>query len=168
MRIAFFTDTYEPQKNGVVTSINIFAEALRRKGHKVKIFSPASPGYNGSRNVKTLRSLEFRRYPGYRIGLPFLKPWQVKNFDIIHVHTPATVGIAGIVLAKYYKIPLVGTFHTLIPEYAHYLSVPRTEKIAKRALWKYSSMFYSKCDVTIAPSRYIGNLLKKHDVKNIS
>ena len=33
MRIAFFTDTYEPQKNGVVTSINLFAESLRKKGH---------------------------------------------------------------------------------------------------------------------------------------
>ncbi len=166
MRIAFFTDTYEPQKNGVVTSINFFAEALHRRGHKVKIFSPAAPGYHNGK-VRFLRSIEFPRYQGYRIALPFLKPSEVKKFDVVHVHTPATLGILGIVLAKYYKIPVVGTFHTLLPEFAHYLALPHTEKLTKRVLWKYSSIFYSKCDMTIAPTNFISYVLRKHGVKNV-
>ena len=166
MRIAFFTDTYEPQKNGVVTSINFFAEALRRRGHRVKIFSPAVPGYHNGK-VRSLRSIEFPRYPGYRIALPFLKPSEVKKFDVVHVHTPATLGVLGIVLAKYYKIPVVGTFHTLLPEFAHYLALPHTEKLTKRALWKYSSIFYSKCDTAIAPTKFISQVLRKHGVKKV-
>ncbi len=166
MRIAFFTDTYEPQKNGVVTSINFFAEALRSRGHKVKIFSPSAPGYHNGK-VRFLRSIEFPRYPGYRIALPFLKPSEVKKFDVVHVHTPATLGVLGIVLAKYYKIPVVGTFHTLLPEFAHYLALPHTEKLTKRVLWKYSSIFYSKCDMAIAPTNFISYVLRKHGVKNV-
>ncbi len=168
MRIAFFTDTYEPQKNGVVTSINFFARALRKKGHEVKIFSPASPGYKNGKDIYALKSFEFPRYQGYRIGMPLLKPWQVKNFDIIHVHTPATLGIIGIALAKYYKIPVVGTFHTLLPEFAQYISFRGTEKITKKFLWKYSSIFYSKCDVAIAPSNYIKKILERHGIDDVA
>jgi 1,2-diacylglycerol 3-alpha-glucosyltransferase len=165
MKIAFFTDTYEPQINGVVTSINRFVRELRRRGHKVYIFSPSSPGTRHDRFVKTFRSIPFNRYPGYRIGFPLtgLK----EKFDIIHVHTPATIGLCGALLARHYKLPLVGTYHTLLPEYTHYLVKGSMEKITKKALWKYTSLFYNKCDCVIAPSDETRKELKKHGIKNV-
>ena len=36
MRIAIFTDTYEPQTNGAVDSINKFSKELRKRGIKEK------------------------------------------------------------------------------------------------------------------------------------
>ena len=40
MNIGVFTDTYEPQINGVVTSIQTSVEYLRSQGHVVYIFCP--------------------------------------------------------------------------------------------------------------------------------
>ena len=40
MRIGFFTDTYTPQINGVVTSICLFKKALEDRGHEVFVFAP--------------------------------------------------------------------------------------------------------------------------------
>ncbi len=165
MKIAFFTDTYEPQVNGVVTSIKSFAKELRRRGHTVYIFSPSSPGARHDKFVKTFKSIPFSRYPGYRIGVPVagLK----EKFDVIHVHTPATVGLYGALLARHYKLPLVGTYHTLLPEYTHYLVKGGIEKITKKALWKYTSLFYNKCDCVIAPSEETKKELIKHGIRQV-
>ncbi|AHH08431.1 1,2-diacylglycerol 3-glucosyltransferase [Borrelia anserina BA2] len=40
MKIAIFTDTYLPDKNGVATSIKQIKEGFERKGHSVYIFCP--------------------------------------------------------------------------------------------------------------------------------
>lgn len=167
MKIAFFTDTYEPQVNGVVISINRFVKELRRRGHIVYIFSPSSPGYKPDKFVRTFKSIAFRNYPEYRIGIPLIdKFFKKKRFDIVHVHTPATVGLAGVLMAKYHELPLVGTYHTLIPEYAHYLTETKEiKRITKKALWKYSSLFYNNCSCVIAPSEEIRNELKRHDIR---
>jgi 1,2-diacylglycerol 3-alpha-glucosyltransferase len=164
MKIAFFTDTYEPQVNGVVTSIKSFAKELRKRGHAVYIFSPASPGARHDKFVKTFRSVPFSRYPGYRIGFP-LKGIKEK-FDIVHVHTPATVGLFGALLARHHKLPLVGTYHTLLPEYTHYLVKGSLKKITKKALWRYTSLFYNRCDCVVVPSNETKKELEKHGIRH--
>ncbi len=168
MRIAMFTDTYEPQVNGVVTSIKRFTSELRKMGHEVYIFSPASPELKKSNLTHSFRSISFRNYPEYRIALPLIKGCQ-KKFDVIHVHSPLSVGLAGVALAKYYKLPLIGTFHTQLPEYTHYLikrdrirKIKPVEKITKRFAWKYCSWFYNHCDCVIAPTEDMKEILSKH------
>lgn len=161
MKIAIFTDTYEPQVNGVVTSIKRFTKELKKRGHSVYIFSPRSPEMEKKGFVHGFRSISFRAYPEYKIALPVIKGCP-KKFDIVHVHSPFTVGMAGVALAKYYRIPLVGTFHTQLPEYIHYLikrdkirNIKQINKLAKKFTWKYCSWFYNRCDSVIAPSEEI-------------
>ncbi|MBI2076001.1 MAG: glycosyltransferase [Candidatus Aenigmarchaeota archaeon] len=162
MKIAFFTDTYEPQINGVVTSINAFAKCMERHGNTVSIFCP-SPGGNHKKNIFTFPSIDFSRYPGYRIGIPVKK---IKNFDVFHVHTPFSVGLAGVAAARFHKKPVVGTFHTLIPEFTDYfIKTRRFKALLKKAAWRYSAWFYNMCDVVIAPSPEIRTLLKRHGIR---
>lgn len=166
MKIAFFTDTYEPQINGVVTSINIFKKYLEKYGNKVSVFSPATPGFKTKRNVFTFPSIEFSKYPGYRIAAPY--KIRVREFDVVHVHTPFSMGLAGIAAAKFYKKPVVGTFHTLIPEFTDYfIKTRRFKKLLRKIAWRYSTWFYNMCDVVIAPSPEIKTLLKNHGIKKI-
>lgn len=160
MKIAMFTDTYEPQKNGVVTSIKIFTKYLRKMGHEVHIFCPESPGFRQSSNVHTFKSMRFVKYPEYRIGVPHYLPILKKRFDIVHVHTPASLGLFGILFANYHKIPTIGHFHTLLPEYTHYIT-KRAKNLTKRSMWNFLSLFYNRCDCVIAPSNHIKKLLEK-------
>ncbi len=175
MKIAMFTDTYDPQVNGVVKSIKESSNELRKCHHKVYIFSPESPQFIAiSRFVKSMKSVPFIKYPGYRIAIPysvFIDPvFRKTKFDVVHVHTPFSLGVAGMVLAKYHKIPLVGTFHTLLPEYVHYY-IERLRRfgyarhLTGKAMWKYCSWFYNRCDCIIAPSEEIKELLKKKGFK---
>ncbi len=167
MKIAMFTDTYHPQFNGVVTSIDFFVNELRKK-HEVHIFCPEAPGFeNKDKFVHTLKSIEFKRYPGYRIGLPaYLINYDFSGFDIIHLQTPATLGVAGLLIGKKNKIPIVGTFHTLIPEYSDYITKAKIAKeLTKNALWKFIKHFYNSCDAVIAPSYAIKKELERHGVR---
>ena len=43
MNIGIFTDTYLPQINGVGTSVRMLETELRKRGHKVFIFTTTDP-----------------------------------------------------------------------------------------------------------------------------
>ena len=140
MKIAYFTDTYKPQINGVITSIESFAQEMRKNGHEVTIVAPKSPKRkNTDKNVITVASLKFRPYPDYRIAIPLkLKKKDFSKYDIIHVHTPSFLGLSGIRIAHKNKTPLVMTFHTNFSDYAHYVSKGAVvEKVMKKGILKY-------------------------------
>ncbi len=174
MKIAFFTDTYEPQINGVVTAIKLFARHLRKKGHDVDVFCPSAGAMPANDKDHKFPSVEFRNYPGYRIAVPyalaFEKEFRSSDFDVIHVHTPAVIGVAGILLGKLYKKPVIGTFHTMLPDYSHYIlgslqNIRPLQKITKKILWKYTSIFYNSCDVVTAPTEEVKGMLERHGVR---
>ncbi|MBI4019681.1 MAG: glycosyltransferase [Candidatus Aenigmarchaeota archaeon] len=174
MKMAFFTDTYKPQINGVVRSIDLFAKELRKR-HSVYILSPSKTGDKFSYGFS---SIEFKNYPGYRIALPhsmiYDNLFSKVRFDIVHVHSPFTTGLAGLMFARKRKIPVVGTFHTLFPEYLHYLvtnkrlmQVKWIKSYLKNMSWSYLRSFYNKCDAVIAPTEGIRGVLKKNGIKNV-
>jgi len=163
MKIAFFTDTYYPQVNGVVSSIELFAKQLRKCGHEVHIFCP-----DGTRRKKYIHpfvSSAFNNYSEYRIGFPTLKIIkEIKkiNPDAIHIHTPFSVGVTGMSIAKILKIPVVTTYHTLLTEYFSYIG---SSDFEKEIVDKYTHWFYDRASLIIAPSKSIKNLLKKCKIK---
>ena len=44
LRLGFFTEIYRPAVNGVVASVDTFAQGLRSRGHEVYCFAPSMPG----------------------------------------------------------------------------------------------------------------------------
>ncbi len=174
MRIVFFTDTYEPQINGVVTAIKLFRKELENLGHEIYIVAPKIPGYEYPENVFTLRSFTFKPYPEYRGALPSLKllKWLREiNPDIIHVHTPVTIGLLGITTAKILSKPLIATYHTLMEEYFKIYFLPKrtikkyAEFFSEKFIKKYTKFFYNRADVITVPSRAIKKHLKKCGVE---
>ncbi len=171
MRIAYFTDTYEPQINGVVTTIKLYVEQLRKLGHEVYIFCPSDNKLRKNKYIHTFKSFEFKPYPSYRVGIPNPKIFSLINKispDIIHIHSPASLGVIGLATAKRLKIPVIMTYHTLLTEYLDYIPGSKNKiirKINKKTVDKYTKWFYNRSDITIVPSGYTKNFLKKTGVK---
>jgi glycosyltransferase involved in cell wall biosynthesis len=170
-----FTDSYRPQINGMVTSIDAFTSILRKRRHEIHIFAPEAPNAPREKFVHRFHSVPFRAYKEYRIGVPYkmLTSSAIKEigFDLVHVHSPFSMGVTGLAFAKYYKLPVAGTFHTMFPDYMHYFI--RSERvhdsrmarsIFKKLTWNYLAWFYNGCDVVIAPSQSIAHELKKHEI----
>lgn len=123
MKIGFFTDRFYPQVDGVAVSTEMFARELIKLGHEVVIFCPQSatkkqkdPGY-----VVRFRSIPSFWYEGHRDTVPFNakneKLIESYNFDVIHVQTPAQVGVLGMRVARAHNIPIVITHHTDLDRY---------------------------------------------------
>lgn len=160
MRIGFFTDTYTPQINGVVTSISLFAAELERQGHAVYIFAPTPRQPRDGAHVIRVPSIPFVFQPEMRLAAAYdaraYSRVKRANLDIIHSHDPFAVGIFGLAMAKRCRLPYVHTYHTLYPEYVHYIwDTWLTRELAERM----SRDFCNQCDTVIAPSTKIREAL---------
>jgi 1,2-diacylglycerol 3-alpha-glucosyltransferase len=167
LKIGFFTDTYLPQVNGVVTSIELFRQELEHQGHEVYIFCPRVAGEKDNGRVIRFKSFRFLFQPEYHISVPFsrhmLRDFWSKELDIIHAHTPFSIGLIGYYYAYIKRVPFVHTYHTLYPEYIKsYLFKGKVITPAMAA--KFSSVFSNRCDLTIAPSIKIKKLLEGYGV----
>ena len=168
LKIGFFTDTYLPQVNGVVTSIESFRQELEKQGHKVYIFCPRANQKNEDKRVIRFPSIKFVFQPEYHISLPFtrhlLRDFWEKELDIIHAHTPFSLGLLGYYYAYIKKVPFVYTYHTLYPEYVKSY-VWKGRLVTPRMVARITAIFSNRCDLNIAPSEKIKKLLKGYGVK---
>ena len=163
MKIAYFTDTYEPQINGVVTSIKLSAENLRKNGHEVYIFCPSGP--KKDKYTYPIFSKKFRNYPEYKVGLPsfdLIKKIEKIKPHIIHIHTPVIIGAMGLAVARLLNIPIVITYHTLLKDYIGYIT---SDKLGNDFIDVYTSWFLNRSSTVIVPSTPIKKILRKVGIK---
>lgn len=163
MRIGFFTDTFLPQRNGVVTSIISFGKELVKRGHEIHVFCPKTriKEYEGMR-IYSYPAVIFRPYPEFKIAVPQGKE-KVPPLDIVHTHSPFTMGFFGWRVAKYQKIPRVSTFHTMLSEYTNYIKVGGP--LVKHVAWRFCRFFYNRHKKLIAPSSSLKKILRRKGVK---
>lgn len=133
MRIAIFTDTYPPDKNGTSMSINSFTKLFANDGHQTMIFCPKK----GFFIDKSCKNISIMRYPSitapsfkdFKVSLPSI--WKVvkdlREFDpdVVHIQTPMGIGWVGLWATKILKIKNIQTYHTYIPDFLTYFS-PKT------------------------------------------
>lgn len=165
MRIGFFTDTYTPQINGVVTSIELFRHALEQRGHEVWVFAPTPEEPDDDPLVTRFHSLPFVFQPELRLASPVsieaARVIRDANLDIIHSHDPFSIGLYGLSASRLVDVPYIHTYHTLYPEYVHYVWDTRlTQKLAERL----SRDFCQRCSSIIAPSTKIERYLREWGV----
>ena len=133
MRIAFFTDTYLPEINGVVTSLESHSRLLAARGHDVLIVCPKyrKPALHTVPRVqvKRYRSFSFVTNKDTRVALPSMASVArlLRRFrpDVVHVHTPLSIGVIGLVVARMMRLPTVQTYHTYIPDFMTYVELHR-------------------------------------------
>lgn len=134
MRIAIFTDTYLPDKNGVSMSIDNFTRLLADDGHEIMIFCPKSGVlYRDKKypniSIQRYASITAPSYKAMQLALPFIwtavKDLKDFNADIVHIQTPLGIGWMGIWATKILKLKNIQTYHTYIPDFLIYLS-PKT------------------------------------------
>lgn len=165
MRIGFFTDTYTPQINGVVTSIRLFKKALEERGHEVYVFAPDPEHHEDGDVTVRFPSLPFAFQPEMRFASPIsieaLRVLDKLDLDVVHSHDPFSIGLFGLRVARRHKVPYIHTYHTLYPEYVHYVWETRlTKKLAEML----SREFCDACDTIIAPSTKVERYLREWGV----
>ncbi|MBI2596593.1 glycosyltransferase [Candidatus Daviesbacteria bacterium] len=177
MKIAYFTDTFLPQVNGVATALANQTKVLGEMGHEVLIFTPKLDNINRpkfkAKNVQIipLPAVPALVYTEFKLGV-FGLPRVFKHLtkfdpDILHLHTPFTVGMDAVIASKLLKKPLVGTIHVYYtdPEYLRWLKYNFAVKLADKISQRYLNFLYSQCDVVLAPSKILAEELNRNGFK---
>jgi len=167
MDIAIFTDTFTPQINGIVTSINIFRKELTDMGHNVYVVAPKVTGYNDKAdNIVRYFSISYMFQPQYKIAFPYsltVPKLSDLKLDIIHAQTPFSMGLLALYLAKKSRVPLVYTHHTFFDGYVHY--IPLNRKLLQKLSVLGSRTYCNHCTLVLTPSHPMRDLLMEYGVK---
>ena len=136
MKIAFFTETFLPKVDGIVTRLTKTIECLVKNGDEVIVFCPEGcPSNHKGAKIIGVAAMPLPLYPELKLGLPgpavsdALEEFQP---DLVHVVNPAVLGLGGIWLAKTNNIPLIASYHTHLPKYLEHYGMGMLEPL----LWE--------------------------------
>ncbi len=165
MKVALFTDTFNPQINGVTNTLNKLTGYFESSGIEYKIFAPR---YDKDEDFQAERiySMKFFLYPECRIALPniFRVSQVLSDFrpDIIHLMTEFNMGITGLYYGKKYNIPTISNYSTNFSQYTDYYKLD----FLKQAIWDYMKWFHNQNNITLCPSKEAQKALARHDISN--
>jgi len=163
-----FSDSALPILNGVSVSIDGLVQQLRDRGHSVHLFTSRFPGHvETDPNTHRFFALRTPFAKDYPLALPpfypHLRDFRRCDFDIIHTHTPFTIGFVGLRWSESDTIPIVSTYHTLYDKYQHYIPL-LPKRYLRFKVAKHTNYYYNRVRHIITPSEAAQRWLLRHSV----
>ncbi len=128
LRVAFVTETYPPEVNGVAITARHTVRFLGERGHRVELVRPhqrlaAAPDPHIGEVL--VPGMPLPLYRGIRFGLParrmLEKRWRTDTPDIVHIATEGPLGWSALQAARACGIPVTSDYRTHFHRYsAHY------------------------------------------------
>lgn len=169
LNIGLFIDTFYPMIDGVVTVVDNYARRLVKYAN-VTVFTI------GSRDKKYVDNFPYKvvrctklDLPGldYDLGLPgidakFQKELKDSKLDIVHIHSPFTLGKVGVQYAKRHKIPCIATNHSQFKQ--DFFKATKSPAITDMLLKNIMSVF-NKCDENWSVNEMTKELFYEYGLK---
>ena len=121
MKVGLFIDTWYPMVDGVIKVVDNYARRLVQYCDVV-VFCPKTRRVDQEKDAKLpYKVVRCSSLPlitsDYDLPTPVLDPQfeaqLIKSgIDIVHIHSPFAVGLAGVLYAKIHKLPVVATLHS--------------------------------------------------------
>lgn len=154
-KIALFTDTLD-EINGVAITIKRLISTAKSRGVGLTVITAGDDVENSVEGVKKFQSVGdfvLPEYPELKLNFPpildVMDYIEREGFTRIHVSTPGTVGLLGLLIARLMDIPVAGTYHTEIPQYVRSLT---NDEFLEKAAWSYMIWFYGQMEEVMVPS----------------
>ena len=154
MKLTIFTDAWEPQINGVVTTLKTTIKHLEKRGFEVKVIHPG------------LFKLSIPLQPSTGIYMPLMPMGiaddEVKNAEHIHIATEGSIGLAARHYCKKYKRDYTTSFHTKYPEYLY-----EHAYIPPRITSGYFRWFHRNSHCVMVPTPAMVDYCSKMGINNV-
>lgn len=169
LRIGLFSDFYLPVVSGVATSMQLLTQGLRDAGHDVTIFAPRFPNYEDEQpKVRRVPSFRYMSLPEVYVAVPGTPrtTWALRSIelDLVHAHSPLTLGMMAFITARARRLPLVYTYHTSLTDYTHYMKVVGNTRPAIHATRWFSTATANLSDQVVVPSNKFKRVLEAQNV----
>lgn len=149
--IGLFIDTFFPMIDGVTMVVDNYAKRLTKYANVI-VFAPEYPKtqYDDSKFSYRVVRCKSLKMPiiDYSLPIPkldkkFINELNNVKLDIVHIHSPFTIGKIGVEYAKKNGVPVVATMHSQYKK--DFLRAVRFEPFAN-ALTRTIIKQYNRCD----------------------
>ena len=171
LTIFLVTNNYKPYEGGVARSIDTLCDALRARGNTVYIITLDFLGNYTQQEEHVIRipCLLRWRYKKNHMALPMFHHNYLKHVartlkpDVMHVHHPFLLGVAGLRVARSLGIPVVFTYHTQYEQYLHYIPLVPPQ-LTSPIITRLVKRFCHSVDRIVVPCKTIQEQLKKRTI----
>ncbi|HEY8877425.1 MAG TPA: glycosyltransferase family 1 protein [Roseateles sp.] len=166
MRIAYVTETFPPEINGVSLTAERAVHHLREAGHAVQLIRPRQPGEAARRDAGEWRSAggPIPMYPELRYGwatpAALRTQWRQHGGmpDLVHVATPGPLGWAALRAARAEGIACSADFRTNFHAYCGHYGLGWMESI----VLGYLRRLHGMADLNFVPTAELQRELAGH------
>jgi glycosyltransferase involved in cell wall biosynthesis len=172
LRVAFVTETYPPEVNGVANTAACFVEGLRARNHEIQLVRPRqnradqAGGDAGFRQV-LMRGLPIPRYPGLKMGLPakqaLISMWSRHRPDVVHIVTEGPLGWSALQAAHKLRLPVSSDFRTNFHAYSRHYGIGWLQK----PIAAYLRKFHNRTMLTLVPTDAMRRDLAARGFRNL-
>jgi glycosyltransferase involved in cell wall biosynthesis len=161
------TDTLDAV-DGVALGLRRLVGQARAAGHDMILVGPGEPGADeravigddGVVRIPAVYQHRFAEYPQYAWSVPHL-PALLRilceaEVDLVQCSTPGPMGFAALLACRIAGIPVIGQYHTDVPEYALRLTGDPT---AASLVHQIVGFFYRGLDHVLVPSDHVGAIV---------
>ena len=166
-KVGLFIDTWYPMVDGVIKVVDNYARRLIQYCDVV-VFCPETRGYSKEEDARLpYKVVRCNSLPlihnDYDIPTPALDPvFEAQlihsGIDLVHIHSPFAVGLAGVLYAKLHKLPVVATLHS---QYKQDFEKPLKFKPALDVAMDSIMRVFNACDECWAVNAGIKELYQK-------
>ncbi|WP_158773296.1 glycosyltransferase family 4 protein [Cobetia sp. L2A1] len=155
-RIAFVSETWHPEINGVAHTLSHLCENLIARGCELQLIRPATR--DGSHEPRVQQELQVRgfRLPGYdtvQIGVPaphrLMQLWRRYRPTVVYIATEGPLGISALLVARRLGLPVVAGFHTNFDQYSTHYHLKALRPLVRYGLRR----FHNAARMTLVPTR---------------
>jgi glycosyltransferase involved in cell wall biosynthesis len=172
LRVAFVTETYPPEVNGVSNTAARFVEGLRGLNHEVQVIRPRQgqadrADADAGKDEVLMRGLPIPRYPGLRMGLParkaLIRLWSRHRPDVVHIVTEGPLGWSALQAALKLELPVSSDFRTNFHAYSRHYGVGWLHK----PIVAYLRKFHNRTLMTLVPTASMRAELAANGFRNL-
>ena len=156
IHVAHFTDTFY-EINGVALTLRQqvqCAAAANRKYTLITCDDKNRQPEKGVAHFTPIGTYDLPEYEQQKIFYPplleMLNYCNSQGFNHIQTATPGPIGLAGLAISRFLKLPISGTYHTEIPQYVQILT---GSHFMEELAWKFVLWYYDQMDWIYTPSK---------------
>jgi glycosyltransferase involved in cell wall biosynthesis len=171
LRLAFVTETFPPEVNGVAGTVARLFDVLRQRGHALELVRPrqaVDSGTPGELHDQVLTAgMPVPLYAGLRMGLPasalLRRRWTARRPELVHVATEGPLGWSALRAARALGIPVSSDFRTNFHAYSRHYGLGWLQRPILATL----RAFHNRAQCTMVPTEALRQRLQAQGFRNL-
>jgi glycosyltransferase involved in cell wall biosynthesis len=170
MRVAYVSETWPPELNGVSLTVERTVRHLRSRGHAVELIRPRQPGEPALDAADELRTAgcAIPMYREMRFGLArmatLVRRFEQTRPEVVHLATPGPLAWAALAAARTLGIATTSDFRTNFHQYSRYYGFGFLAGAALGLLRRFHNL--TRC--TFVPTRAVRRELAEAGFHNLT